>query len=342
MYTSDKNTDCLPVDLEAVRSAQRAIRDLAVETPLLRADSLSEISNMAVHLKLETLQPTGSFKIRGAANLISRLPKEWRGRTVVCASTGNHGRAVAYAARALGYRAIVCLSSLVPKVKEDAIAALGAETRRVGTSQDDAMAEAAVLVRDEGCIPVPPFDHPDIVAGQGTIGLELIAAVPDLDSVIVPLSGGGLIAGIATAVKALRPGVQVIGVSMERGAAMQASLAAGRLVEVVEEPTLADSLGGGIGLDNRFTFALCRHLVDRVVLVSEIDIYRAISHLFRCYGLVTEGAGAVGAAALLSGRLSEIAGSTVVVVSGRNIDPDQFLTIAAGKPVEVGSQVIRG
>ena len=162
------------MDLEAVRSAQRAIRDLAVETPLLRADSLSEISNMAVHLKLETLQPTGSFKIRGAANLISRLPKEWRGRTVVCASTGNHGRAVAYAARALGYRAIVCLSSLVPKVKEDAIAALGAETRRVGTSQDDAMAEAAVLVRDEGCIPVPPFDHPDIVTGQGTAAWELI------------------------------------------------------------------------------------------------------------------------------------------------------------------------
>jgi threonine dehydratase len=341
LYTSARQSAEPTVSIDEIRAARRAIAGRAVETPLIAAEELSRLAGLDVRLKLETVQPTGSFKIRGASNLLSRLSEAERGRPVVCASTGNHGRALAHAARACGMKAIVCLSALVPKVKVEAIKALGAEVRQVGESQDASMAEADRLVREEGCIPAPPFDHPDIIAGQGTIGLEVIEAKPELASVIVPLSGGGLIAGIAVAVKALKPGIEVVGVSMERGAAMQASLAAGRPVEVVEEPTLADSLGGGIGLDNRLTFGLCRRFVDRVALVSEAEIYRGIRHLFLAQGIVAEGAAAVGVAALLAGKLAGTAGPAAVIVSGRNLDPGQFLDIAAGRPVSVGGRMVK-
>jgi threonine dehydratase len=341
LYTSSNGQTEPAISQAEIRAARKTIAGLAIETPLLRAEELSRRAGLDVHLKLETVQPTGSFKIRGAANFLSRLP-QGKHRLVVCASTGNHGRAVAYAARALGFKAIVCLSTLVPSAKADAVAALGAEVRRIGASQDAAMAEVESLARDQGALLVPPFDHPDIIAGQGTIGLELMEALPDLATVIVPLSGGGLIAGIAVAVKSINRNATVIGVSMERGAAMHASLVAGRPVEVVEEPTLADSLGGGIGLFNRYSFAMCRRLVDRVVLVSEHEIYRAVRHLFLAQGLVVEGAAAVGAAALLSGKLTGIAEPAAIIVSGRNLDPEQFLAIAAGDPVRVGAEFVAG
>jgi threonine dehydratase len=168
-------------------------------------------------LKLETVQPVGAFKIRGAANALARLDEAARIRGVACCSTGNHGRAVAHAGRQLGIRAVVCLSSLVPAVKVAAIEALGAEVRRVGSSQDDAQVEVDRLVAEEGMTDVPPFDHPHVIAGQGTIALELLESRPDLQAIVVPLSGGGLAGGIALAAKAIRPSIRIVGVTMDRG-----------------------------------------------------------------------------------------------------------------------------
>ncbi|HEX5326739.1 MAG TPA: hydroxyectoine utilization dehydratase EutB, partial [Acetobacteraceae bacterium] len=257
------------VSLTDIEQAQRRIGNHVVRSPTRRSSSLSARCGVPVFLKLENRQTTGSFKLRGATNAVLALPADARARGLVTVSTGNHGRALAHAASAQGVRCVVCLSGLVPANKVEAIRGLGADIRVVGHSQDEAEVEAARLSREQGLILVSPFDDPAIIAGQGTIGLEIVDDIPAAELVLVPLSGGGLAAGIAAAVKALRPRTQVIGVSMERGAAMHASLAAGRPILVEELPTLADSLGGGIGLDNRYTFAMARDLLDDAVLVSE-------------------------------------------------------------------------
>jgi threonine dehydratase len=325
--------DDLPT-LNDIRAAAQAIEGVAHRTPLAQSALAG-----GVLLKLESLQPIGAFKLRGALNAISKLDGAQKARGVTCASTGNHGRAVAYAAKRQGIRATVCLSNLVPDVKVNAIEALGAEIRRCGATQDDAEAEVRRLVAEEGCIDIPPFDHPDVIAGQGTIGLELLEDQPDLETLIVPMSGGGLIAGIALAAKSIRPSVRVIGVTMDRGAAMAESIAAGKLVDVEELPTLADSLGGGIP-GNRYTFRLCRKLVDEAVLVTEQEIYRGMAALLLQEGLVAEGGAAVGYAAVLAGKIKP-QGPTAIVISGRNVDMTRLCDIAAGRPVTVGDLVIR-
>ncbi len=303
-----------------VAEAAERIRGQVLRTPLVPLAALGEILGQSLLAKPEYLQPTGSFKLRGAANALLSLPAGVPG--VVCASTGNHGRAVAYMARRLGLACTVCLSSLVPENKRRAVAAQGARVRGIGRSQDEAEVEARRLAAEKGLALIPPFDHPDVIAGQGTAGLEIAADCPDVARVLVPLSGGGLIAGVALAVKARCPGAEVVGVTMARGAAMQASLVAGRPVEVEEQESLADSLGGGIGLDNRFTFALVRRLVDRVVLVSEAEIAEALRRLYRLEQIVCEGGAAVGVAALLGGYLPPVEGPSVLLLSGRNIDMD--------------------
>lgn len=321
-----------PVGIDAVKEAAQCLRGLALRTPLLPLPALSAALGGRILAKPEYLQPTGSFKLRGAANALLQLDAARRARGVVALSTGNHGRAVAHMARRLGIPCIVCMSALVPANKRAAVAAEGAEVRIVGRSQDEAQREAERLVAEQGLTPIPPFDHPAVIAGQGTIGIEIIADLPAPDRVLVPLSGGGLIAGIALAVKARSPGVRMIGISMERGAAMAASLAAGHPVEVEEMESLADSLGGGIGLANRHSFALVRELVDDVVLVCEADIAAAIAALYRLEQIVVEGAAAVGLAALMTGRIPAT-GTTVLVLTGRNIDMGlhhRLVTPAAG------------
>ena len=320
--------------LEDSRRAAQAIAGIAMRTPLVTS-ALGD----NVLLKLETLQPIGAFKLRGAAYALSRLDQGQQSRGVVCASTGNHGRAVAYAAQRQGIHATVCLSKLVPDVKVKAIEALGAEVRRCGATQEDAEAEVRRLVAEEGYIDIPPFDHPHVIAGQGTIGLELLEERPDLETLVVPMSGGGLIAGIAMAAKALKPSIRVVGVTMDRGAAMAESLRAGKLVDVEELPTLADSLGGGIA-GNRYTFRMCRELVDESVLVSEQDIYRAMAALLLHDGVVAEGGAAVGYAALLMGKIVA-GGPAAIVISGRNVDISRLCDIAAGRPVQVGDLVVQ-
>ena len=317
------------ITLREIERARDAIASQVCRTPLVPAFSLTS-DRGAVFLKLEILQDTGAFKLRGATYALQNLTAAEKDRGVVAISTGNHGRGVAYAARRLGIRAVICMSRLVPQNKREAIAGLGAEVRIFGQSQDEAEEEAARAIAEEGLVPVSPFDHPHVIAGQGTIGLELLEDLPDLDSVLVPVSGGGLIAGVAQAVKSAssRP-VRVIGVTMERGAAMHASQAAGRPVLVPEEESLADALGGGIGLDNRHTFAMVRDLVDDLILVSEVEIAAAMAHLYWKERTIAEGSGAVGVAALLSGKARDLGRKTAVVISGRNVDMTAFTQVVA-------------
>ena len=305
--------------LADVYAARRRIEGRVTRTPLIESAALSRIAGTPVYLKLETMQPTGSFKLRGATNALAILAERGISK-VVTASTGNHGRAVAHAARALGMQAVVCMSALVPQNKVDAVDALGARVVIVGKSQDEAQVEALRLVRDEGFAFVPPFDDMNVIAGQATIGLEIMETLPDTASIAVPLSGGGLFSGVAFAAKKIRDDITMTGVTMERGAAMHASLAAGRPVHVDEVETLADSLGGGIGLDNQHTFAMTQTLIDNVVLLDEASIARGIVFAYCEERLVMEGAAAVGIAAILDGRIDVKRGPVVLVISGSNID----------------------
>jgi threonine dehydratase len=328
------------LQLADVMQARNRIRPIAAATPLVVSENLSKHAGCEILLKLETLQPTGAFKIRGAANAIAQLSPEQRSQGVICCSTGNHGRAVAYAARHFGIPATVCLSELVPANKIKAIAELEARVMRVGKSQDDAQQYAERTAAKEGLTEIPPFDNEAVVAGQGTIGIEILERRPDIETIIVPLSGGGLIGGIALAAKAIKPAIRVIGVSMDRGAAMHESLRAGHPVSVAEVASLANSLGGGIGHCNRITFQLCRSFVDDTVLLSESEIYHGMRSLFLADRIVAEGGGAVGAAALLAGKV-QASGPTAVVISGQNIDMRQFLRIANGEAISLGEVMVK-
>ncbi len=317
--------------LANIYRARRTIAPLISRTPVVPSPALSRMTGKDVFLKLETVHPTGAFKLRGATNRILSLTQAERRCGVVTVSTGNHGRAVAYAARYAGIRAVVCMSALVPENKVSAIRELGAEIRIVGQSQDEAEIAAKRLVTEEGMVLVHPFDHPQIIAGQGTIGLELLEDLPEVRCVITGLSGGGLLAGIALALKTAAPQVRIIGVSMERGPAMYASLKAGRPVQVKEAPSLADSLGGGIGPDNRYTFALVQRYIDDIVLVSEAQIAEAMVHLYRSERLIAEGGAAVGVAALLHGLVPELSGPIAVIVTGNSVDMETFTRIVNGE-----------
>lgn len=320
----------MTITMDDMLAARARIAGRIEVTPTKLSAALSAHAGQRVVLKCENRQATGSFKLRGASNAVALLGGEARRRGVVAASTGNHGRALAHAARLEGIAATICMSRLVPANKVEEIERLGAEIRIVGDSQDDAQAEVERLVASEKMTMVPPFDDEHVIAGQSTLGLEIVEAVPDVGVVLVPLSGGGLAAGVAAAVKALRPSVRVVGLSMRRGAAMKASLDAGRPVEVREEPSLADSLGGGIGLGNRYTFAMCRALLDDVVLLSEAQIAAGMRHLHAEEGETVEGAGAVGVAALLAGKVRPQA-PVVAILSGANVDPGLHRRVIAGE-----------
>ncbi len=307
---------------EDVAAARRRIADVVRRTPLRWSAALG------VHLKLETDQETGSFKLRGAANKLRSLDDAALQRGVVTVSSGNHGRAVAYVAARLGVPATVCLTGRAPRLKVAAIADLGARVLEIGDSMDEADAEARRLEAEDGLTFVHPFDDPAVIAGQGTVGLEILDDLPDVERVIVPLSGGGLMSGIALAVKAARPDAHAIGVTMENGAAMHESLLAGRIVDVVEDDTLADALAGGLGPVNHHTLRMCARLVDETVLVTEDEIGAAMAFALDEEGLVVEGGAAVGIAAVMTDR-ARAGDGTVVVVSGRNVDPGELAEVVA-------------
>ncbi len=309
------NTICL----QDIYRARKRIDGRARRTPLIVSSSLSDLTGGAIHLKLEHLQTTGSFKLRGATNAILRLRDSERARGVVGVSTGNHGRGLAYAAHQAGVRCIICMSELVPSNKIEGVRSHGAEVLIVGRSQDAAQVEVDRLVDAEGMIMLPPFDHPDIIAGQGTLGLEILEDCPELETVLIPLSGGGLLAGVALALKSANPSVRVVGISMERGAAMIESQRAGKPIFVEELPTLADALGGGIGLDNHYTFEMVRDLADELITVTEGEIANAVRHAYWSEKQVIEGSGSVGIAALLAGKIGK-PGICVSLVTGCNLE----------------------
>jgi threonine dehydratase len=319
------------VTVEGVLAARDRIRPVALKTPTIASPPLSRIAGSRVSLKVEGVQPTGSFKVRGAASKILSLDNDERARGVVTASTGNHGRAVAYVGSELGIPVVVCVSDRVPAGKLANLNALGCRVVVGGNSQDAAMDAAVGLTDSQGMTLVHPFDDRDVIAGQGTIGLELAEQVPDLSHVLVPLSGGGLISGVALALKGRWPEVKVIGVSMAERAVMAASLQRGGPVEMEEATTLADSLQGGIGLNNRYTFTLVRDLVDEIVLVSEDRIWQAMLWAFNNHGLVLEGAGAVGIAALMSDMIDPGA-RVAVVCTGQNIEPHHLKALSESRP----------
>ncbi len=326
--------------LADVMAAARTISGTAARTPLVPSPHLTGVSGQDFLLKLEIAQPIGAFKLRGAANAILNLPAGAEG--VTCCSTGNHGRGVAYAARARGLKAVICMSSLVPQAKVDGIRALGAEVRITGRSQDDAFAESKRLEAEEGLVEISPFDDPHVIAGQGTIGLELLENRPDLAAILVPLSGGGLAAGIALSAKAIKPDIKIIGITMDRGAAMYESVRAGRPVEVEEVASLADSLGGGIGMKNRLSFPICRDLIDDYVLVTEAEIYDAMQTIYYEERLVAEGASVVGIAALKAGKLPRFGGPVATVLTGRNVDTRMFTDVINGAGVALGDVELEG
>ncbi len=330
----------MTLGLKDIQNAQGVIRGVADNTPLVISPFMQKLTGVEFLLKLENMQPIGAFKLRGALNAVANLQDTVRG--VTCCSTGNHGRGVAFAAARRGVRAVICMSDKVPQTKVDGIRALGADVRISGATQDEAQAACLRLVTSEGLVEISPFDDPYVIAGQGTIGLEMLAARADIKTILVPLSGGGLAGGIALAAKSVNPDVRIIGVTMERGAAMYLSLRAGHPVDVREVKSLADSLGGGIGAHNAHSLALCRDYLDETLLVTEDEIYRAMQTLYYEDRIVAEGSSVVGLAAVLAGKIRFSDGPVAAVITGRNVDMGVFTRIMAGLDVELGDTTVKG
>ncbi len=310
----------MPVTLADIRAAQRRIADGIIVTPCPESIPLSEITGARIFCKLDNFQRTGSFKERGARNALLRLPAAQRTRGVVAASAGNHALGLAYHGKLLGVAVTVVMPDYAPLIKITTCQRLGARVLMRGRDFAEARAAADELVRDEGLAYIHGFDDPAIIAGQGTLALEILQQVRDLDAIVCPIGGGGLIAGVAVAVKALRPRVRVIGVESRATGNFAAALSAGKPVRVPRRPTLADGLATlTVGAN---AFALARRHVDAVVTVNEDAIALAILRMVELEKTVVEGAAAVPLAAMMSGQLPELAGKRVaLVVCGGNIDP---------------------
>ncbi len=332
----EQRADAVTVD--AIHAARVRIADVARVTPVLPAPVLTEHLGAPVVLKAENLQRTGSFKVRGATNRVTLLGDACSSG-VVTGSAGNHAQALADAARARGVRCEVVMPTEAPIAKVEGALALGAEVVPGGATVDDCVTIALERARETGMAFVHPFDDPDVVAGQGTLGLELLEQVPDLAKVVIPLGGGGLASGTALAVKAARPDVEVVGVQAATCAPWPGSLRAGRAVAVDAGLTIADGIAvkrpGGV------TLALVRRWVDDVVTVAEDDVAEAMVGLVEQAKLVVEGAGAVGVAALLAGATAPaVSGTTVVVLSGGNVDPGLLAAVARRHESEVGRRLV--
>jgi threonine dehydratase len=300
-------------------------------TPLERVTGLSREFGVTYYQKLELAQATGSFKIRGAMNKLLSLSPQERERGVVTASAGNHGLGVAYAAGVLGIIATIVVPETASRAKVAGLKSYPVELIQHGEGFATAEAFARQLEREQNLTFVSPYNDPQVIAGQGTIGLEILEALPDVDVILVPVGGGGLISGIGLLAKSISPKIKVIGVQSEASPFMQVALQAGKLVDAPDLPSLADGLAGAIE-EISITFPLTQKYVDEVLLVAEEAIAKAIRYHFSEQHLIVEGSGAVGLAALLSERYRPSQGAKVVnLVSGRNIATDKFLAIINGK-----------
>lgn len=312
------------MSLEEIREAARGLAGVAVHTQLMHVPALSDRAGVPVYLKLENQQPTGAFKLRGAWTFVRRLPPDAQARGVITYSSGNHGQAVAFAAQRVGARAVVVMPETAPQLKVERVRQWGGEVQFAGTTSEDRRARAMALADAEGLTVIPPYDHPDIVAGQGTVGLEIVEDLPDVAHVAVPVGGGGLAAGVTAAVTALRPDARITAVEPEGAANLSAALAAGRPVRLERTASIADGL---LPLSvGTVTFSHLKGRVDAVV-VSDPAIAEATVWLHIEQGVLAEPSGAATTAALRAGVFTP-GGATVLVVSGGNVDPSTVLALA--------------
>jgi threonine dehydratase len=322
--TDSTRTPFAGPSLDEIEAARAIVSRVAQPTPIETSRYLTDVIGAPVILKCENLQRTGSYKIRGAYNRLSKLTAEERERGVVAASAGNHAQGVAFAARELGIHATIFMPVGVAIPKFQATRAYGADVVLSGSIVDETLRAAADFATETGAVLIPPFDHPDVITGQGTLGLEILDEVPDVSTIVVPIGGGGLISGVASAVKqrAAREGrtIRVVGVQAANAAAYPASLEAGEPTEIGLVATIADGIA--VSKPGSLNFQIVRDVVDAVVTVTEDDIARALLVLLERAKLVVEPAGAVGVAAILAGHVAaEGPGSVVAILSGGNIDP---------------------
>ena len=313
------------ISLDKIIEAHKKIAPYINFTPLIYSDYLSQ--NNTVKLKLESLQITGSFKLRGALNKLLSLSEEQKNKGVVACSTGNHGKGVAYAANVLGIKSTIYMSTMVPQYRKEAIEALGAKVEIVGNNSDEADLYSREIANKEKITLIHPFDDEEIIIGQGTIGLEMLKDFPDVDTVIIPTSGGGLTGGIALAIKLQKPDVKIIAVSMARGPSMYESLKQGKPVDVEELETLADCLGGSIGLNNKYTFKIVKDTIDDFVLVDEDKIAEGIRLNFFEHRLVTEGAAATSVMVVKDNLSTNLGKNIICLICGGNIESKLFTQI---------------
>ncbi|WND33446.1 pyridoxal-phosphate dependent enzyme [Streptomyces sp. BB1-1-1] len=311
-----------PVTLDDVRSAAARLRGVAHRTPVLRSRTLDALAGAEILLKCENQQRVGAFKFRGAYNAASRLTPEQLSRGIAAYSSGNHAQAVALAARELGTTAVIVMPEDAPPSKRAATAGYGAEIVTYDRYTGDRVAVAEALAAERGLSLIPPYEHPHVIAGQGTAALELVEETGPLDTLIAPVGGGGLIAGSATAVKGLHAGTRVIGVEPEAGDDTKRSLEAGRRVTVPVPRTIAD--GQALHTPGELTFSLNRRLLDGIVLVGDDEIRDAMRFAFERLKTVLEPSGATPLAALLTGRAGPLTGRVGVILSGGNVDAERF------------------
>ena len=319
-----------PVTIDTVRDAADRLKGVAHRTPVLRSRTLDALVGAEVFLKCENFQRVGAFKFRGAYNAASRLTPEQLTRGIAAYSSGNHAQAVALAARELGTTAVIVMPEDAPRSKVDATIGYGAEIVTYDRYTEDRVAVGEALAAERSLALIPPYEHPHVMAGQGTAALELLEETGELDALIVPVGGGGLIAGSATAAKGLHPAIRVLGVEPEAGDDTKRSLEAGRRISIPVPHTIAD--GQALHTPGELTFSVNRRLVDGIALVSDEEIRDAMRFAFERLKIVVEPSGATPIAALLAGRAGSLPRRIGVIVSGGNVDADRFARLCSRAP----------
>lgn len=308
----------MEITLESVKKAQENIKGVARRTPLFYSSTFSNKSGYNIYFKCENKQKTGAFKIRGAYNKIVNLSKEEREKGVIASSAGNHAQGVAYAAAAFGIKSTIVMPTTAPQAKVQATKGYGAEVVQYGEVYDECYAKALEIQKESGATFVHPFNDEDVIAGQGTIALEILEDLPETNAILVPIGGGGLISGIALTAKTLKPDIKIIGVQAEKIASTRASLEKGKLVTLNGIKSLADGIS--VKTPGDITFEYMKKYVDEVVTVSEDEIAYAVFSLIETSKLMSEGAGAVALAAILSDKINISGSNIVALISGGNID----------------------